>query len=86
MSDQISQEDFKALLEAGKSISQRMIDAAGENGLPEMAMAISIVMAELAHQAGETPDEQIETIDNLCFTAKSVLEWVKATPPEGEMP
>jgi len=63
-----------------------MIDAAGENSLPEMAMAISIVMAEFAHQAGETHREQTETIDNLCFTAKSVLEWASANPPEGEEP
>ena len=81
--DEMSADEFQVLFEGGKEIANRMVEAAGARSMQEMMMSIGIIMAEFANQSADDHDGKLKAVDDLAYTARSVLEWAKANAAQG---
>jgi len=81
--DEMTPEEFAKLLELGKVVSARMLKAGGKNSMQTMAMAMAICLAEFARQNSGDPIGQHKIINDIANSAGMVLDWARATPPQG---
>ena len=83
--ERMSVAKFNAFFDECKQIRKRMVQAAGGVTVPQMAMAIGIVMAEYANQASADHARKLDEFGKLAFTARDVLELARMNTPQGSV-